>query len=175
MRALAFAAALLATTASCAKDESGDAVPSEPAATAPPEPPKDHLAPGELLPGPDKAFGVPLPVGLAIDSYMPPQILGSSRSLKAADVANFLRARVTGGTVKAGAAGTIFDRVDCPAIAGHLLMIRVESGATGTGTLLTVRDVTPPKIDPTLSEDQRWKQVGIKPGGGRIADPTHLH
>jgi hypothetical protein len=37
-----------------------------------------------------------------------------------------------------------------------------------------VRDVTPPTIDPSLSEDQRWKQVGIEPGG-HIADPTHLH
>jgi hypothetical protein len=29
-------------------------------------------------------------------------------------------------------------------------------------------------IDPALTEEQRWKQVGIAPGG-RIADPTHLH
>jgi hypothetical protein len=95
--------------------------------------------------------------------------------VKAADVANYLRARVTSGTVRVGAASTIFDKVESPSVPGRLLSIRVESGPAGNGALLTIRDVTPPPLDPTLTEEQRWKQVGITPGGGRIADPTHLH
>jgi hypothetical protein len=64
--------------------------------------------------------------------------------------------------------------VQAAASLGRQLNIRVESGPAGNGTLLTIRDVTPPVIDPSLTEEQRWKQVGIAPGG-RIADPTHLH
>jgi hypothetical protein len=39
---------------------------------------------------------------------------------------------------------------------------------------MTIRDITPPPVDPNLTEEQRWKQVGILPGG-HIADPSHLH
>ncbi len=103
--------ALVATgMGACAKDD--DAAAPRPVPTAAADAaPRDHLAPGELLEGPEKAFGIPLPQGVKVDSYFPPQILASGPAVKAADVANYLRARVTSGRVMVGAASTIFDHV----------------------------------------------------------------
>jgi hypothetical protein len=166
--------ALVATgPVGCEKDDHATA-PRPAVAAAPDAAPRDHLAPGELLEGPERAFGIPLPQGVKVDSYFPPQILASGPAVKAADVANYLRARVTSGSVKVGAASTMFDHVQAATSPERQLNIRVESGPAGNGVLLTIRDVTPPVIDPNLTEEQRWQQVGIAPGG-RIADPTHLH
>jgi hypothetical protein len=168
--------ALVATAAgatACTRDDDA-AAPRPAVAAAPDAAPRDHLAQGELLEGPEKAFGIPLPQGVRVDSYFPPQILASGPAVKAVDVANYLRARVASGSVKVGAASTMFDHVQAAASPGRQLNIRVEPGPAGNGVLLTIRDVTPPVIDPNLTEEQRWQQVGIAPGG-RIADPTHLH
>jgi hypothetical protein len=78
------------------------------------------------------------------------------------------------GSVTVGAASTIFTRVQVPVNPGRELNIRVEPRQNGTGVRLTIRDVTPPPVDQTMTEEQRWKQVGIAPGG-KIADPSHLH
>ena len=137
--------------------------------------PRDHLVAGELLEGTDRAFGLALPRGSSIESTFPQQIVAVCGA-KASDVANYIRPRVAMGTVSVGAASTMFERVQVPVNPGHELTIRVEGAASGPGSRITLRDVTPPPLDPTLTEDQRWKQVGLTPGGGgHIADPTHLH
>jgi hypothetical protein len=148
----------------------GDATPPRTAATAPP---RDHLVPGELVEGTEVAFGLKLPRGTTIVSAFPQDIVARSTS-KASDVANYIRPRVAVGTVSVGAASTIFELVQVPSNPGRELIIRVED-AVGSGSRVTVRDVTPPPFDPTLTTEQRWKQAGMKPNGGGNADPTHLH
>ncbi len=152
----------LPTTASTAAPAVGDA-----------QAPRDHLADGELLESTTRVFGLALPRGVTIDSNLPPQVIASGEP-KAADVANYLRSRVAMGSVKVGAASTMFDHVQAPTNPGHELSIRVAPRPNGTGVMMTIRDVTPPVIDPSLTEEQRWRQVGILPGG-KIADPSHLH
>jgi hypothetical protein len=173
----AFALVACATTSpACNRDEPPPAateVAPTAAATAT-SAPRDHLVPGELLEGPERAFGLALPRGSTVESSFPQQIIARCGA-KASDVANFIRPRVSMGTVTVGAASTIFERVQVAANPGHELVIRVEDAPLGTGAQILVRDVTPPPIDPSLTEEQRWRQVGLSPGGGRIADPTHLH
>lgn len=135
--------------------------------------PRDHLGSGELLPGTETAFGLVLPRGSRLESVFPQQIIATCDS-KAADVANYIRPRVAMGAVKVGAASTMWDRAQVPARPGRELSIRVEEGPTGVGSRITLRDVTPPPFDPSLTEEQRWKQAGMAPGG-KILDPTHLH
>jgi len=136
-------------------------------------PPHDHLGDGELLEGTARVFGLVLPRGVSIDSNLPPQVIASGDP-RAGDVANYVRTRVAMGTVKVGAASTMFNQVQVPANPGRELSIRVEPRENGTGVRMTIRDVTPPPVDQTLTEDQRWRKVGIAPGG-KIADPAHLH
>ncbi len=162
-----------ASSTACHRDDASIDAPVSAKAGADAEPPRDHLADGELLEGSARAFGLVLPRGVTIDTNLPPQILASGDP-KAADVANYVRARVAMGSVRVGAASTMFLRVQVPANPGRELNIRVEPRANGTGDLITIRDVTPPPVDPNLTDEQRWRQVGIAPGG-KIADPAHLH
>jgi hypothetical protein len=141
---------------------------------APTAPPRDHLVPGELIEGTENAFGLKLPRDTTITSAFPQQIMARCAA-KATDVSNYIRPRVSMGTVSVGAASTVFERVQVPVNPGRELTIRVEDGPLGTGSLITVRDVTPPPFDPTLTDEQRWRQAGMKPGGGGVVDPTHLH
>lgn len=163
-------AAACASTA-CKKEETPEVEVVAERDAAPP--PRDHLATGELLEGTERAFGLLLPRGTRIDSSFPQQILASNEA-KATDVANYIRSRVSMGTVTVGAASTMFNRVQVPARPGRELVIRVEQGMGGSGSKMTFRDVTPPAIDPNLSEEERWRQAGLK-GPGQISDPTHLH
>lgn len=171
---LVLAVAIVATCGTaCKKDDADVATTLAATGAADARAPRDHLADGELLEGTAKVFGLVLPRGVSIDSNLPPQVIASGDP-KAADVANYVRSRVAMGTVTVGAASTMFIQVQVPANPGRLLSVRVEPRANGTGTLMTIRDITPPPVDPNLTEEQRWKQVGILPGG-HIADPSHLH
>jgi hypothetical protein len=159
----------------CHRDEPSPEITSAPLATTAPAPPaRDHLVPGELLEGNVQVFGLALPRGSRIESAFPEQAIAACDA-RATDVANYIRPRVSMGTVSVGAASTNFDRVHVPSNPQRDLVIRVEQAPTGLGSRIIVRDVTPPPADPSLTEEQRWKQVGMTPGGGRIADPTHLH
>jgi hypothetical protein len=169
--------AIVATCATACKKDDVDELQTPTGATAAvagdAQAPRDHLADGELLESATRVFGLALPQGVTIESNMPPQVVASGEP-KAADVANYLRSRVAMGSVKVGAASTMFVGVQVPSNPGHELSIRVEPRANGKGVLMTIRDITPPSIDPSLTEEQRWRQVGILPGG-KIADPSHLH
>ena len=171
---LVVAISLVAAASGCKRDEQD--VLSAPAALAPEATgsvPHDHLAQGELLAGTESAFGLVLPRGSRLESVFPQQIIASCEA-KPADVANYIRPRVAMGAVKVGAASTMWDRAQVPSKPGRELSIRVEEGPTGAGTRITLRDVTPPPYDPNLTEDQRWRQAGVAPGG-KLLDPTHLH
>jgi hypothetical protein len=164
-----------AACAACNRDEPPPAatdVAAIPSPAAPP--PRDHLVPGELLEGTERAFGLKLPRGSTVESAFPQEVVAACRA-KSTDVANYIRPRVAMGTVAVGAASTIFERVQVPTDPGRELIIRVEDGPLGAGSRITVRDVTPPPADPSLTDEQRWRQAGMAPGGGRVADPTHLH
>ncbi len=141
---------------------------------APAPPPRDHLQPGELVEGKEVAFGLRLPRGTTVTSAFPQQIMAEVPA-KTTDVANYVRARVQSGTVSVGAASTDFSRVQVKENLGPELVIRVEPLSLGQGSKITLRDVTPPPFDPSLTPEQRWKQAGLTPGGGGNADPTHLH
>jgi hypothetical protein len=161
-----------ASSAACDKDE--PPLVGSPAVTADAQPaPRDHLGPGELLEGTEHAFDLVLPRGAHVDVVFPQQVTVSCDA-KAEDVANYVRAHVSTGQVKVGAASTMFTRVQLPAHPGRELSIKVEPGPTGSGSRITVRDVTPPPVDPGLTDEQRWRQAGMR-GPGQVADPTQLH
>ena len=132
--------------------------------------PRDHLAPGELVEGKVSAFGITFPRGFTLRAGFNDMAIAEGPA-KPADVANYLRARVPARSAMVGAASTIFDHVQTEP--GRELVVKVEPMPVGQGTLITVRDVSPPPPD-GLTVDQRWQEAGLTPTG-RIADPTHLH
>ena len=172
MRALAallFVA--LAASPACKRDSEVTVV-TLPTASAS-QPPIDHLAPGELLEGDAKAFGLVLPRGVRVDHAFA-DVVYASGTVSPDALSNYVRARVRDGKVTAGAASTVFERVRVPAVPDHELDIRVRPAEGTLGAKIEVRDVTPTKSPPMPDEAARWNAAGVKPNG-EILDPTHLH
>ncbi len=167
---------LLATTLLVACQRDDEVV--MPAATAAPSAsaaaPVDHLAPGELLEGSERAFELPLPRGVHVDGRFV-DVVYASGDVPPDALANYVRARVRDGKAITGATGTVFDRVRIPAAPDTYLAIFVRPGPTqpATTSVLEIRNVTEPKAPSLPDEDSRWKAAGLKPGGGML-DPTHL-
>jgi len=148
-------------------DASGDA-PAPSASVA-----ADRLAPGELVDGPLRAFGVKLPLGMELREAFG-GVVYAWGPIDPMRLANYLRAQVKGGSISVGAAATVFDQVVVPADGSRILRMRVDSGGQGRLARLEVRDVTPPPPVPAANDTERWKRAGLTPDG-KLLDPTHLH
>lgn len=133
----------------------------------------DQLAPNEVVEGQDKAFALPLPRYARVTGRFQTSITVRSH-LTPEDLANFVRARVKEGKVVAGGAATTFENVVVPNEPGRRLTIDVRR-ATITGDArseMTVRDTTPPPVEPGLTDEQRWKKAGFGPDG-KLLDPKN--
>jgi hypothetical protein len=163
---------LALAAAACKKEETVEIAPAPPApAIEAGVTPSDHLAEGELLEGTDKAFGLVLPKRVKVDHAFVDLVFASGDARPDA-VANYIRARVRSGTVRIGAANTLFEKVQIPANPGREYSIRVATGEMGRGCVIELRDVTPPK--PLQgSEEDKWRAVGMSPDG-KLLDPQHL-
>jgi hypothetical protein len=136
------------------------------------QPPKpvDHLAKNELVEGKETALGLVLPRDLKIVS-------GSRESVVARGdvapelVANYIRARVGGGSVTLGAAQTRFERVTVLKEPGPELAIRVGASRFARCEI-EVTDVTPP---PEVPGDQAAKFKAANIGSdGKPVDKLHF-
>jgi hypothetical protein len=130
----------------------------------------DHLAPGELLEGTDKAFDVTLPRGLHVDGRFADVVLASG-PLAVHPLVAYFRAHLQNGGLSEGAASATFDHVTAPDKPERPLSVHIQKA--GDGAHVDIRDMTPPKAPPLPDEAARWKQVGLTPNG-RLLDPTHL-
>jgi hypothetical protein len=165
-RAFAFLAVSSLAGIGCPKPKLEEKAP--PAASAP----IDRLAPGELIPGDQKAFGLVLPRDLKVDQALT-EVVYASGPVGASDLANYVRPRVNGGTVSVGATATVFDQVTTLEDASRLLFVRIFAGPMGRGARIEIRNVTPPPLPNLPSVEERWKQMGLSPQG-KILDPQHL-
>lgn len=170
--ASAVALATLAGVSACATEggSSGEAArgrrSAAPSAAAS-GPTPDRLAPGELAASGQDAFGLPIPRGMTVERRFPDAVHAVGM-VEAEAVANFVRARVRATHVEAGAARTVFPRVSLGADTSRSLRVEVirERGRTR----LLVKDVTPRPVTEGLSNDERWRQAGMRPGGAGV-DP----
>jgi hypothetical protein len=134
--------------------------------------PVDRLAPGELVEGTEKAFALVLPRGMRVDSSFMSAVYASG-GLKADDVANYVRARVQGGTGTRGVVGTVFDNVTVPSEPSRFLHILVAHAPAGEGCRLEVRDITPaPPLPMPTTTTERYRAAGLTPDG-KFIDPMH--
>ena len=173
--AAAGCAGLVALSAACrgSSPAAGDA-PAAPSASAAafkaPEVPVDHLAPGELLEGTEKAFDVTLPRGLHVDGTFTDSVIASG-PLSVHPLVAYFRARLQNGDLREGSASATFDRVTVADKAERPLSVHIAKA--GDGVHVEIRDLTPVPAPPLPDEAARWKHVGLTPNG-RLLDPTHL-
>lgn len=135
--------------------------------------PVDHLAPGELVEGSEKAFGLVLPKVMKVERSFDDVVFAIGLAPVEA-LSKYVEAHVRDGTVKDTADGRVFDKVKVPGET-KLLKIVISPPPLGGGTRLQVRDVTPPPPNDNLpDEEARWRAVGLKPNGEPL-DRTKLH
>jgi hypothetical protein len=168
-------AAVAAVVAGChGSSPSGDSAPgaagSAAAIAAPVAPvPVDHLAPGELLEGTEKAFDVLLPRGLRVEATFADVVMASG-PLPMHPLVVYLRAHLQSGELREGDSSSTFDHVT---VAGNERPLSVHILKAGEGVHVEIRDLTPVVLAPMPDEAARWKHVGLTPTG-RLLDPTHL-
>jgi hypothetical protein len=141
-----------------------------PAAQAPPAPPIDRALPGEIAPGPEDAFGLPIPLRMKVRARFPDAVFASGR-LAPEDVARYVRERVTPELADAGPAKTVFTRARLKS--GGDKVLRIEVISRGAEAELVVRDETRPPAKAGLTEEERWRELGLTPQGAPL-DPTQL-
>lgn len=163
---------IVACTQAPAPSEATPATTAASAAAPPPSAvPADHLAPGELVEGPDKAFGIPLPREVHLEWDHP----GSVRAIGPVSVhslVRYYRTRIAQGTRNEGDTFAELDDVKLAGHPGQVFRIRMTE-LPPKGTLLELDDVTPPPAPDLPNEEARWRQVGLTPQG-KLLDPTHL-
>lgn len=145
---------------------------------APPPPPEpagasvepDRLPPGQLLEGDEKVFDLALPVGSTIEAVFQ----GSASvfgSYAPEDLAAYLKPRLRSSHVEMAGDKIVFPKAEVRGREGRIF--RVEIGSFRGGTQLRLRDITPARAEPGLTEEERWRQVGMTPDG-RLIDQNSM-
>jgi hypothetical protein len=167
-------AAVAAIGVACGRSSTVDAPAPSAIASAPATPsdvPSDHLGPGELVEGRERAFGVALPRDVLVERRYPDIVYASGPMPVHALVAYF-QPRLRGGSVREGPSAATFEHVSRPDEPRAELLIRITADVGKTR--VEISSFLPPEAPNLPDEASRWRQVGLTPNG-KILDPTHLH
>ena len=128
--------------------------------------PMDRLLPGELAKSTLLVFGFPIPQGMTVQRRYADNVhLVGSVSLAA--LSAYVRAHVATGPAELIGSRKVFNKVHIRG--GDLNRIyTIEIAELGSARELTVTDVTPPPLEPGLSEAERWRRAGYMPDGTPI-------
>jgi hypothetical protein len=133
--------------------------------------PPDQLLPGELAEGTTDAFGFKLPRFAKVNTRFADATFATVEA-QAKDVVNYVRSRVVAERVDTSAGKTVFEGATLKIAPQHKLRIEVIT-QSATHSKLVVRDETRPPAKPGLTEEERWREVGMTPHG-EVLDPTRL-
>lgn len=170
MKSAATGLLLLVALLPACRDKPKEAPP--PAPSVAPPPPPDQLRPGELAEGTIDAFGLKIPRIMRVDTRFP-DALFSSGEAPHKDVVGYVRERVVAEKVETLPTKTVFEGVTLKSSPGKKLRIEVIA-ASAQKSKLIIRDETRPPAKPGLTEEERWREVGMTPQG-ELIDPSHLN
>jgi hypothetical protein len=130
--------------------------------------PVDRLTPEELNAGSSSIWGFSVPQEMHIEHHYreAAYMIGP---VKPDALSNYVRDRVLVSHVEIGAGRTIFPNAHIKGGAPdgvYEFDVIPEPGATR----LVIHDLTPPKVQPGLTDEERWRQAGLTPQG-RPLDP----
>jgi hypothetical protein len=127
------------------------------------EVPIDRLLPGELSTSSELVFGFPVPNGMTIERAFPDEVhlVGD---VTVGGVSDYIRKHAQVGAPELAGAILRFDRAHIPN-QDRARLYRFEVTQRGRQVRLLVMDVTPPPVQPGLTDEERWKQAGMKPNG----------
>lgn len=129
----------------------------------------DRLDPLEVPEGDRQAFALKVPRGMSV-IYDGPDEVQATGMITPERLANYVRKRVVVDGVELGSARTVFDRARVVGDDSGRL-VRIEVISQQVGTMLVVKNLSPPKADPNATPEERWKKFGRDPSG-KLLDPT---
>jgi hypothetical protein len=122
----------------------------------------DSVPEGTLAEGTVEAFGLKLPRGMRLKGSLPDAVFASG-GFSLESVSNYVRERVEAERVETTPKKTVFRSAK---LEGQSRVLHIEVSARSSNVVeVVVRDETPKPATQGLSEEQRWKQVGLTPGG----------
>jgi hypothetical protein len=131
----------------------------------------DHLLPGEIGEGPERAFGFVLPRDVHVERRFKDEV--DARGTVSPDsLSDYVRKRVERARVEIGAARTVFAHAHVKGEPDGT-EVRIDVIRDPNETLLVVANTTPPPVPSGLTEAERWKKAGMTPDG-KIVDPAQL-
>lgn len=171
MRALLSAAPLaLALLLTGCKSEPPPSPPPPARTTVAAPSPVDHVDPDEVPEGIEKAFGLPIPRVMRVETRFADAVHARG-DLPLDAVASYVSARVVAERVEKGAAKAVFSGATLKSAPDKMLRVEVVSYADGTE--LIVRDITRPVGKGVVSPTDPWNQPGFDPKD-RKADPRRF-
>jgi hypothetical protein len=133
--------------------------------------PVDHLAPGELLEGQEKSFGIVLPREARVDhAFKDTAYVTVDAPVKS--VVGYVRTHVRDGTFTTSAMRSTFEHVHAPGQPGREMRVEIAFASPSSSTMV-IRDTTPPIVQPYPDEESRFKAAGMQKNG-KPADPAHF-
>lgn len=126
------------------------------------EKPLDHLAAGELVPGPERAFALVLPRGFSVRARFASSVLAEGPA-SAVNLGHYVAERVKDGQAQVEPGRASFTGVRVPEEPSRVLRIRIDEAAPGF-CQLQINDDTPPP-DPGGDVAERLKRIGRSPDG----------
>ncbi len=122
----------------------------------------DWVPEGELAEGPLEAFGLPVPRGMRFTARFQDAVFAEG-GLSLERVSNYVRKRVGADFVETTPKKTVFRHAQ---VEGKKQRLHIEVIALSVNRAqLIVRDETPKPAQQGLSEEERWRQVGLTPRG----------
>jgi hypothetical protein len=131
--------------------------------------PPDHLAPGELVEGTERAFGIALPRRMQVTQAFVDMVTATG-PVSVHDLAGYLGARLEGGTLREAKESATFEHVAARGKPEPELLVKITS--TFAGARLEIHKVTHQQVHLLPDEEARWRQVGLTPQG-KVIDPSH--
>jgi hypothetical protein len=128
--------------------------------------PLDRLLKGELSESSALVFGFPVPNGMTVERVFPDaaHLVGE---ITVGGLLDYVRKHAKVGAPELTGSMMVFDPVSIPS-QGERRRYRFEINSSGGRVRLLVRDTTPPPLQPGLSDEERWRQAGLKPNGEPI-------
>lgn len=152
------------------KEQKAEAQPVDPQG-APTAKTPDRLPPGELLEGEVRAFGLPLPRQMTLESITK-RTAHARGEVSAQLLGDYLRQRVHVHHVEMAERTLVFPKVQLRGDAQHTVL-RLEVIDEGLTTHLIVRNLMGPPLVEGLSDEEHWKRAGMTPDG-KLIDPQKL-
>jgi hypothetical protein len=175
IRAAWVALAIAVTACACARQRPDGGPQSSPTGSAaraiePTATPADHLAPGELAEGSQKAFGLTLPRDVQVtQSFV--DVVSATGPVSVHSLVQYLSTRLEGGSVREGKDAATFEHVTAKGAPDLELLVRI--GSVVGGSRVEIHKVPHPPAAQLPDEPSRWRQVGLT-SQGKVIDPAHF-